>query len=188
MGARRPARSRYLRAGMALAVVVALLGWLLNLWIAEPEYVPLSVVARQPAGEAEIGQLFPLAVSHMQRREYQQALEVWHRILLIDPQIAEVKVNMGFTLYELQRFRAARDFFESAVEQNPFQANAYYGLALISEQGGDIERAMGEMRTYIHLAGDSEEQRFVRRARSALWEWEAERENRRAAEDSAEAR
>jgi len=106
--------------------------------------------------------------------EYQAAMKIWHQILLLDSGIAEVKVNMGFTLYELGHFPAARDFFASAMEQNPFQANAYSGLALGSEKAGDIEAAMGAMRSYIHLAGPAEDERFIRHARSALWEWESQ--------------
>ena len=81
---------------------------------------------------------------------------------------------MGYSLYEMGHFTAARDFFISAMEQEAFQANAYYGLAITSEKMGDLDGALGAMRSYIHLAGNSENQRFVRRARSALWEWESQ--------------
>jgi len=167
------ARWHYLGAGLMLLCLVAWSGWLLNTWITQPDYLPLARDSATPATAADTRQLFELAVERMQRREYQAALQLWHRILLQNPEIPEVKVNMGFALFELGRFGAARDFFDSAVEQNPYQANAYYGLALVNERDGDLESAMGAMRSYIHLAGPNEDDRFLRRARSALWEWES---------------
>ncbi len=167
------ARWRYLGAGLMLLCLVAWSGWLLSTWITQPDYLPLARDSATPATATDTRQLFELAVERMQRREYQAALQLWHRILLQNPEIPEVKVNMGFALFELDQFGAARDFFDSAVEQNPYQANAYYGLALVNEQAGDLESAMGAMRSYIHLAGPNEDDRFLRRARSALWEWES---------------
>ena len=58
----------------------------------------------------------------------------------------------------------------TAAELRPEQANAYYGLALASARGCDIASARGAMRTYLHLADDQD--RYLRRARAALWEWE----------------
>ncbi len=169
----RRASLRYFRVGLLLLGLVALSGWLLSIWITQPVDIPLSQNSDMSADNQDLDQLFGLAVRHMQQGEYEAALKRWHQILLRDAGIPEVKVNMGFTLYELGQFPAARDFFISAMEQNSFQANAYYGLALVSEKAGDLEGAMGAMRSYIHLAGPTEDERFIRRARSALWEWES---------------
>ena len=169
----RRASLRYFRVGLLLLGLVAFFGWLLSIWITQPVDMPLSQNSEMSVANQDLEQLFGLAVRHMQQGEYEAALKRWHQILLRDAGIPEVKVNMGFTLYELGQFAAARDFFVSAMEQNPFQANAYYGLALVSEKVGDLAGAMGAMRSYIHLAGPAEDERFIRRARSALWEWEA---------------
>jgi len=55
-----------------------------------------------------------------------------------------------------------------------------YGLALAWEADGDLEMAMGAMRSYLHLAR-SESDDHLRRARAALWEWEARLQAARAA-------
>ncbi|MCG6891254.1 MAG: tetratricopeptide repeat protein [Gammaproteobacteria bacterium] len=170
----RHASRRYLMAILLLLGLVATSGWLLSLWMTQPANVPLSHNSETPIGRQDLDQLFELAVRHMRSGEYQAAMKLWHQILLLDSGIAEVNVNMGFTLYELGNFPAARDFFVSAMEQNPFQANAYYGLALVSEKSGDLGVAVGAMRSYIHLAGPAEDERFIRHARSALWEWESQ--------------
>ena len=84
----------------------------------------------------------------------------------------EAHVNMGYAMLGLMRFSAARDFFSGAIELRPAQANAYYGLALALDGLNDRPGALGAMRTFVHLAKPDDA--FVRKARSALWEWQAE--------------
>ena len=139
---RRGANLRYLRVSLALLGLVALSGWLLSLWITQSANLPLSRDSEAVDAGQNVEQLFERAVGHMQRSEYELALQVWHRVLLRDAGIPEVRVNMGFTLYELEQLPAARNFFIGAMEQNPFQANAYYGLALVSEKSGDLKGAI----------------------------------------------
>jgi len=170
----RRKKTRYLKIYLLLLAAIVISGWLLNTWMTKPHTLPLSEKTTERPANWELDRLFTRAVQHMQSGEHEQALTLWHRLLLINPAIPEVKANMGFSLYEMGRFSAAQDSFISAMEQNAFQANAYYGLAITSEKMGDLVGALGAMRSYIHLAGNSENQRFVRRARSALWEWESQ--------------
>lgn len=168
------AKKRYLTVALLLTAAVILFGWTLNTWIAGSPAVPLSTGGIEKKGDDNLEQLFAAAVRNMQQRQYQQALSLWHRALLMAPDIPEIKVNMGFSLYELGEYATARDFFINAMEQNAYQANAYYGLAITSEKMGDLEGALGAMRTYIHLAAGEEDEKFVRLARAALWEWETQ--------------
>ncbi|TNF89710.1 MAG: tetratricopeptide repeat protein [Gammaproteobacteria bacterium] len=183
------ARRRYLLVALSLIAGVLLLGWILNAWITSPVSVPLSTDAGQERDDGNFDSIFAAAVSHMQAKRYQQALDLWHQALLINPavvEVVEVKVNMGFTLFELGHQQQARDFFIAALEQNAFQANAYYGLAIVSENLGDLEGALGAMRSFIHLANPERDGQFIRRARSALWEWEAQLDGRSAADEDAD--
>ena len=168
------AKRRYLLAALLLTVAVILLGWTLDAWITGPATLTLPTSAIEKNIDNDLEQLFAAAVRQMQQRQYQQALNLWHRALLMEPDIPEIKVNMGFSLYELGEYNTARDFFVDAMEQNAYQANAYYGLAITSEKMGDLEGALGAMRSYIHLAADEQDEKFLRLARSALWEWEAQ--------------
>jgi tetratricopeptide (TPR) repeat protein len=169
----RPGKLRYLAVSLSLIAAVAVCGWLLNAWLTQPVGMPMPPPAAGTVSERDFDELFAAAVEHMQRGEHQQALNLWHRLLLKNPRLPELQVNMGFTLFEMGHVDQARDFFTAAIESNSFQANAYYGLALVNEHIGDIELAMGAMRSYIHLAGSDADERFIRRARAALWEWEA---------------
>jgi tetratricopeptide (TPR) repeat protein len=172
-------KSRYLKVSLLLIVAIAGLGWLLNGWMTKPQSATTPLNSIEPLRHNDLDQLFTKAVRHMQLGEYELAVNLWHQITLINPAIPEVKVNMGFSLFELGQFETARDFFISAMQQNDFQANAYYGLAITSEKMGDLEGALGAMKSYIHLAQNEEDQPFIRKARSALWEWETQLESKR---------
>ena len=158
---------------LLLIFAIAISGWMLNAWMTQSiELSPLpdSYDDSNPA----LQQIYTTAVRHMQLAEHEQALSIWHQLLLTNPEIPEVKVNMGFSLFELGKFVPARDSFIAAMEQNAYQANAYYGLAISSEKLGDLQGAIGAMRSFLHLADDNTDERFLRRARAALWEWETQ--------------
>ena len=171
-GKRRAGR-RYLLVALLVVILVAVTGWLLDRWMTGSPVAPLSGDKSISHADNDLDTIFSAAVTHMQQGRYPRALDLWHQAMLINPDIPEVKVNMGFTLFELGSYKTAREFFIDAMEQDAYQANAYYGLAITSEKMGDLEGALGAMRSYIHLAGEEQEQKFIRRARSALWEWEA---------------
>lgn len=104
-------------------------------------------------------------------KQYEHAMTAFHRVLERDPAMPEAHVNMGFALIGLERYGAARDFFESAITLRKEQINAYYGLAVALEGLRDRPGAIGAMRTFVHLSKPDEP--YVRKAQAALWEWEA---------------
>ncbi len=118
----------------------------------------------------QLTERFDQAVAMLHAKRYDYAVTALHRVLELSPNMPEAHVNMGFALLGLEKYKAAGDFFASAIRLKPYQGNAYWGLAVALENLGDVEGALGAMRSYIHLAppGDS----YVRKARSALWEWE----------------
>lgn len=138
------------------------------------EYIDAGL---DPAGHAaqyrslEVDERFQQAVAMLHAKEYDYAITALHRVIELKPDMPEAYVNMGYALIGLERYRAAHDFFSTAIELNAYQANAYWGLGVAAEQLGDLEGALGAMRTYLHLSPPNDP--YVRRARSALWEWES---------------
>jgi tetratricopeptide (TPR) repeat protein len=155
-------------AAVVLIVLLALVAGLVKL--ATPPATVGRLEHQQQMREAELGQRFEQAVVMLHARQYEHAVTALHRVLELAPRLPEAHVNMGYALIGLQQHEAARGFFEAAIELNPRQANAYYGLALVAEQQQDWEVALGAMRTYLHFAPPSDP--HATRARSALWEWE----------------
>lgn len=138
---------------------------------ADPHRDPARHAAQ--SREREIAARFEQAALMLHAGHHEHAAAALHRLLELAPQMPEAHANMGFALVGLKRHAAARDFFTSAIELNPMQANAYYGLALAADELGDRPAAMGAMRSYLHLAR-GEDPHHLSKARAALWEWESQ--------------
>lgn len=143
-------------------------------------HAPQHVQAPAPDPQTELRRRFDEAVVLLHAKQHERAAEALRRVLQLAPNLIEAHVNLGFALLGLQQPEAARRSFEQAIDLRPGQANAYYGLALSHEAGNDLEPALGAMRSYLHLARDEDEAHLAR-ARSALWEWEAQMTQRRQA-------
>lgn len=120
----------------------------------------------------ETEQRFQQGVLMLHAKQYRHAVTAFHRVLELEPALPEAHVNMGFALIGLERYSLARDFFGSAIELRKNQVNAYYGLAVALDGLNDRLGAIGAMRTYVHLSKPDDP--HSRKARAALWEWEAE--------------
>lgn len=128
-------------------------------------------------GSAEIEQRFQQGVIMLHAKRYDDAITAFHRVLLLNPDLTEANVNMGFALIGLERYKAARDFFEAAIELRKDQINAYYGLALALTGTNDVAGAIGAMRTYRHLA--SADDPYRDKADELIKEWEGKRDQQR---------
>lgn len=119
---------------------------------------------------AEINLRFQQAVVMLHAGQYEHAATALHRVLELSPRLTDAYVNMGYALLGMERYKEAESFFLSATDLDPYQANAYWGLAIALENQQDLQAALGAMRTFIHLT--PKDSPFIRRARSALWEWD----------------
>lgn len=136
--------------------------------VADPKKDP-QLHAKQ-ARMAQIKMRFEQAVVMLHAKQYEHAATALHRVLELSPNLVDAHVNMGFALFGLKRYKEAESFFNTATNLRPYQANAYWGLAVTLEEMGDLRGALGAMRTYIHLSPP--EDPLVRKARAALGEWE----------------
>ncbi len=150
-----------------LAVTVAA-GFLLR--SIEPQGEPVTVQAETDM--RLLHQQFQQAVALLQHGEYDYAVQGFHDVLKVAPDMPEAHVNMGFALLGLEEYEAARSFFDTATNLRPGQTNAYYGLAVAHEGLGDLRLAVAAMRAYTHIAAGDDQYR--RKAEAAIWEWEAE--------------
>lgn len=139
------------------------------------DLMPGAASAAPPADErmAEIDTRFRQAVVMLHAQRYEESMVALHRVLQLSPRLPEAHANMGYALLGLEDYRGAHDFFATATDLDPWLGNAYWGLAVALEKLGDLDGALGAMRVYIHLA--PEDDPYVRRARSALWEWDTQR-------------
>ncbi len=120
----------------------------------------------------QIDSYFNVAIEHMKRKRYKQAVTQWQKLLLVNSTMPEAHANLGFSYFEIGEYKQAMMSFQRAMDLNPYQTNAYYGLAICYEKLGDLRAASGSMQSYIHLS--KKDDPFVRKAQSALWEWQAQ--------------
>ncbi len=140
-------------------------------------FMNMAVVkVSQPKKEKtlQIDTYFNRAIEHMKRKRYKQAVTQWQQLLLVNSTMPEAHVNLGFSYFETGEYKKAMMSFQRAMDLNPYQTNAYYGLAICYEKLGDLRAASGSMRSYIHLS--KKDDPFVRKAQSALWEWQAQQQ------------
>jgi len=182
----RPARRDVRTRALALTVLLTVaIGVLIAWWPSEQGTVTAKGTLKNPAGHAEqkrkeeIAREFNQGVRLLAAREYQAAASALHRVLELSPKMPEAHVNMGFAMIGMQKYAIAHDFFEAAIALRTTQMNAYYGLAVALEGIGDLEGALGAMRTYVHRGKPDDP--FLPKANAAIWEWEAELANARSA-------
>ncbi len=146
---------------------------------ADPQPAPPPVVAamEDPKGHAEqyrkrlVDERFEQALMMYHAKRYDYAIKALDRVIELAPNMAEAYLNKGYALLGLELYREANDYFNIAIDMRPYLANAYWGLALAAEKMDELDVALGAMRTYIHLSPPNDP--LLRKARSALWEWES---------------
>jgi len=126
----------------------------------------------QSDAERQVMDRFQQSVALLHAKRYHYAITALDSVLTMSPDMPEAYVNMGYAFLGLEEFGPARGSFEKAIDLNMNQVNAYYGLAVAFEGQGQFEAALGAMRSYIHLS--KPDNAHLAKARSALWEWEAQ--------------
>lgn len=141
---------------------------------------PAAPVAAEPAADDGFGRLFREGVEFLKQGRTHEAIIVFEAANQLKPHMPEVPVNLGFAYLARDKHDVARRHFEHALELKPDQANAYYGLASALDGLGDLEGALGSLRTFVHLEkGDTP---FRAKAMAGIWELEEKLKAKRAAE------
>lgn len=173
---------RWRALGLTLAATVAFGVVLTSLPSEQGQLVGAAAAPPDPGHAAreraaEVARRFAAGAAQLNARQYQSAANEFHRVLQLAPKLPEAHVNMGYAMIGLERHAVARDFFNSAIELNVGQRNAYFGLAVALEGLGDLEAALGAMRSYVHLAKEQDPYRV--KAEAAIWEWRAALDEKR---------
>ncbi len=152
--------------------------------VIDPNEQPTAHARQMRRHEIEVQ--FNHGVESLRVGATEEAIKSFHRVLELAPQLYVAHLNLGFSFLAREEYAMAQSFFNGAIELSPERPSAYFGLAQSYEGLGELELAMGAMRSYIHLLPpQSKENRIesgqrqdliLARARSALWEWEAKLE------------
>ncbi len=157
----------------------ALVGHRVAAWKPADTDVGLTANAKEMSKEwEEIDRRWNEGLLSLRAGESARAAAAFNGVLLLDPTVVDARTNLGFCLLDLESWHEAFVAFETALAQRPEQTNAYYGVALALRELGDLEGAVGNLRTYLHLAGAADP--FQARAMEKLVAWEDELRVRRA--------
>lgn len=123
----------------------------------------------------EINRLLRAAEKSIRERRYDEAIATLNRAGPLNPTHAPTYLTMGHALAGKRDYAEARRYYEAAINFDPVYADAYFAHAAASEQLGDLETALGGMRSFLHTVKNADPYRLqVAQARSAIWEWEAQ--------------
>lgn len=144
----------------------------------------LAPAAENPAVEgnpaatqraSEISALLRAAEKSIREQRYDDAIATLNRAGPLDPRHAPTYLTMGHALAGKREYAQARRYYEAAINFDPLYADAYFAHAAASEQLGDLESALGGMRSFLHTVKNPDPFRLqIAQARSAIWEWEAQ--------------
>lgn len=169
-----------LRAVFGVLVAVGLAGSLALAWsqrgsgfatlqsVTAPKTEPRGYF--KPLSQTEISTRFQQGVAMLHAKQYEYALAAFQRVLKLAPNMPEAHVNMGYSLLGLELYGDAAEEFDKATMLRPYQANAYWGLAIALERSGNLRGARDPMMTYMHLTTPGDP--FRDKAAAIVAEWE----------------
>ena len=85
-----------------------------------------------------------------------EAIRLYKRINVIDPQHEEGYYNLGLLYMDMKDFNEAWNSFDLAIKNSPTFLNAYYYRAVASEQKGDKEAAISDYKQILNFDPDFE--------------------------------
>ncbi|HKT23021.1 MAG TPA: tetratricopeptide repeat protein [Terriglobales bacterium] len=145
---------------------------------------PKLVEARtgQPRVAENPADLFVAAVALEENPERQQeALEIYKRVLELNPKHAAACINLGTIYYNQQNYREAERYYRSAIEIDSRYALAYFDLGNVLDETGRLNEAVEAYRTAILISPSYADAHYnlalayerLRRPRKALPHWRA---------------
>lgn len=92
-------------------------------------------------------------------RRHAEAIEVLEKARDLEPEKGSVREALARALYNAGNTGRAREEFQVAVDLNPADDYAYFGLALCVERLGNRQRAAGLLRIALAMRPNSENYR-----------------------------
>jgi tetratricopeptide (TPR) repeat protein len=112
---------------------------------------------------------------------HDEAIEVYIRVLQLEPDHAAAHINLGTLYYNRQNFEGAERHYRLAVSSDPRYALAYFDLGNVLDETERVQEAIAAYRTAIQLAPTYADAHYnlalayerQRQPRRALEHWKA---------------
>ncbi len=149
----RPATERRVAVGVAVVMVVVLLGLTVdrNRDYRSALAMWTDVVAKRPDNARAHGNL---GLALLRDRRVEEAMDAMRTSLRLDPGSAETHNNWGFALGGQQRFAEAEPHYREAIRLKPEYAEAHNNLGVVLMEGGHLEEAAVHYGEAVRLRPD----------------------------------
>jgi tetratricopeptide (TPR) repeat protein len=136
---------------------------------------PTTTAKNADPKTSETNKILNDATKKIRAKNFDEAISDLHQAREKIQQSPQSYVVMASALAGKKDYDTARDFYKTAIDKDPYLAEAYFGFAITSEALGDLEAAIGGMRNFLHVQPDADPQKLkIVQARSAIWEWESQ--------------
>jgi tetratricopeptide (TPR) repeat protein len=130
----------------------------------------------------DVAELFSRGVAlEEDPRNQLQAIEVYERVLQLDPRHAAAHINLGTLYYNRQDYKAAEDHYRHALKIDPKYALAHFDLGNVLDETGRVAEAIQTYHAAIQLAPTYADAHYnlalayekIKEPRKALKHWQA---------------
>lgn len=136
----------------------ALLGRLCNLTRKIPAKA-LDYCRRASIAEPNnVGHAVGFGAALVQAKQYPEAINLFRKLLQIDPENFAIHSNLALALFESNNFSEAKPEYEWIIKSNPNLAVAYYFLAISHDNLREYEDAMSNYRKFLAAADPNQNQ------------------------------
>lgn len=146
-----------------------------------------KVVAANPklraiAADEGVAELFARGIALEEEPSTQtEAIEVYQKVLELEPQHAAAHINVGTIFYNRQEFANAEHHYRAAIEADPRYALAYFDLGNVLDETGRVPEAIKAYSTALVLAPTYGDAHYnlalayekIKQPRKALKHWRA---------------
>jgi tetratricopeptide (TPR) repeat protein/GT2 family glycosyltransferase len=105
------------------------------------EYYNLGKIKLNEKGD-DVASLVELALQAAELKKYDEAFDLWHRLLKIDPKLAKAHFNLSYLCLKLGRYQEGIIHAKKALELVPGLREAALNYASCEFHGGDINEAI----------------------------------------------
>jgi len=89
-------------------------------------------------------------------QQYEQAADLYHQLLMADPNNVDTYNNLGITLHYLGRSAQALGVLNEGVTIDPGYQRIWLTLGFVNSQAGNIDEARSALDTAVELDSDNE--------------------------------
>ncbi len=118
------------------------------------EYYLLGKKKLAEGGGDDFRALCELAIQAGGTERYEEAVELWERVLAINPDYPLAYFNLGFVLMQLGRLRQSRDASAKVMEMQPDHIDAVINYVLCDISLGGAEKAVDMLRKNLRIKPD----------------------------------